>query len=153
MKRFMNKKAVAIGLAAGLALGAAGIAVATWSTTGSVSGNAKAYSNQTTTVTATVSPSAATNLYPGGTGAPLGFTVDNKNPYAISFSTWTSTDTITTSNETGCPGADWFSMAASGNVTGPAATSVPAGNSSTAGATNTNVTMDVNAPDACQASL
>jgi hypothetical protein len=40
MKRFINKKAVALGLAAGLALGVTGVAVAYWSSTGSGVGTA-----------------------------------------------------------------------------------------------------------------
>ncbi len=40
MKRFMNKKVAAIGLAAGLALGAAGIATAYWTSSGSGTGTA-----------------------------------------------------------------------------------------------------------------
>ncbi len=40
MKRFMNKKVVAIGLAAGMTLGAAGAAFAYFTTTGSGTGSA-----------------------------------------------------------------------------------------------------------------
>ena len=153
MKRFINKKVVAIGVAAGLVLGGAGAALAGWSTTGSGSGSAKASSNVTSAVMAVTSPSASAGLWPGGPGAALSFTVDNPNPYPVSFSTWTSTETISTSDPTNCPSSN-FLMAASGTVTGDASTDVPANTASASGvsgSTNADVlTMKSSAPDGCQ---
>ena len=50
MKRFMNKKVAAIGLAAGLALGAAGAAFAYFTTAGQGTGNASVGSSSHWTV-------------------------------------------------------------------------------------------------------
>ena len=78
MKRFMNKKVAAIGLAAGLALGAAGAAFAYWTTSGSGSGQA---TTQSSNGTLTLNVSAdSTNLYPGGS-APITITAYKQRHY------------------------------------------------------------------------
>jgi len=61
MKRFMNKKVAAIGLAAGLALGAAGAAFAYFQSTGNGTGSATVGSASTWSV---VKASSAGTLYP-----------------------------------------------------------------------------------------
>jgi hypothetical protein len=58
-----------------------GIAYATWSAVGSGSGTATAKSAVNITVAG--SPGTA-DLYPGGSGAVY-FTLDNTNPYAVTF--------------------------------------------------------------------
>jgi hypothetical protein len=63
MKRFMNKKVAAIGLAAGLVLGAAGAAFAYFTSTGSGTGSATVGSSANWTVGETGSPSGGP-LYP-----------------------------------------------------------------------------------------
>ena len=64
MKRFMNKKVAAIGLAAGLALGVGGAAFAYFNTTGAGDGSATTGS-ATALVISQVAP-AVTGLVPGG---------------------------------------------------------------------------------------
>jgi hypothetical protein len=63
MKRFMNKKVAAIGLAAGLALGAAGIAAAYFTSTGNGTGSA---SVGTATNWSVVQASSTGTMYPCG---------------------------------------------------------------------------------------
>jgi hypothetical protein len=77
MKRFMNKKVAAIGLAAGLALGAAGAAFAYWTANGQGSGTA---STGTTTPWAVVVTSDVSNsLTPGGPTETIAYTVTNNS--------------------------------------------------------------------------
>ncbi len=76
MKRFMNKKMAAIGLAAGLALGAAGAAFAFYTTTGSGTGTGTAGNAGSWTVGPVVL--AGTTIYPGqGSNAIVSDTVQN----------------------------------------------------------------------------
>ena len=73
MKRFMNKKVAAIGLAAGLALGAAGAAFAYYTSNGSGTGNVTAGSANSVTL-------AVTNVTlngPGGAAVPIPYTFTN----------------------------------------------------------------------------
>jgi hypothetical protein len=72
MKRFMNKKVAAIGLAAGLALGGAGAAFAYFTSTGSGPGSASVGSASTLTVTQTGSISGLT---PGSGAVPFTYTI------------------------------------------------------------------------------
>jgi hypothetical protein len=100
MKRFMNKKVAAIGLAAGITLGGAGAAFAFFTTTGGGTGtgavgnpsalvihqNSITYSNAT--------PPGEDALVPG-TSATVTFTVDNNATSnqqlgTISLASWTS---------------------------------------------------------------
>jgi hypothetical protein len=94
IKRFMNKKVVAIGLAAGITLGGAGAAFAYFTTTGSGSGGTTAGSASAVTLHAAI----AGNIVPGDGGQAVTFTADNSNSGAqevrtISFVSVTSTDT------------------------------------------------------------
>ena len=87
MKLFKSKKMVAVAAVVAVAAGATA-AYAVWSTTGSGSGSATASSNQTSTLTADASPAADANLYPGGPAVPVHFTINNPNPYAVTFTTF-----------------------------------------------------------------
>jgi len=77
MKRFMNKKVAAIGLASALALGAAGIAAAYWTSGGSGDGSGSVGS--TTNWTVTVSSDTTTSLTPGSGTEVLTYTVTNND--------------------------------------------------------------------------
>jgi hypothetical protein len=78
MKRFMNKKVIAIGLAAGLTLGIAGAAFAYFSDTGSGTGSGATGSPSTFTI-AQDSSTPATGLTPGGPTDQIAYTVTNPN--------------------------------------------------------------------------
>jgi hypothetical protein len=75
MKRFMNKKVVAIGLAAGITLGGAGAAFAYFTASGSGSGTA-AVGNASNVLVVTGTPDG-TALTPNGPGSVISFTVAN----------------------------------------------------------------------------
>ena len=82
MKRIMNKKVAAIGLAAGLALGAAGAAFAYWTTSGSGSGSAQTGTLSAVTITGTeTTPMVLDGAY------TLSLEIDNSaNTSPVSFS-------------------------------------------------------------------
>jgi hypothetical protein len=114
MKRFMNKKVVAVGLAAGLALGVAGAAFAYFSSTGSGTGSGLVGSTEAVTVNQTGivyngPGDAGTDLLPGAT-ATVSFSITNGggNQYvnAIHLASWTS-------DKAGCDSTDdpgWITM-------------------------------------------
>jgi hypothetical protein len=111
MKRFMNKKVVAIGLAAGLTLGAAGAAFAYFTTTGSGTGTGVVGTSSNLNINqASITYSNGANLVPSSS-AVVTFTVDNSASSAqylasISLASWTS-------NKTGCDSTDdpgWITM-------------------------------------------
>ena len=76
MKRFVSKKAAAVGVTAGLVLGLAGGAFAFWTQGGSGTGSATTGTTATITVNETTS---ATDLYPGGPAQALAGNFDNPN--------------------------------------------------------------------------
>ena len=77
MKRFMNKKVAAIGLAAGLALGAAGAAFAYFSSTGAGTGTA---SDGTSAGLDIAQTNTVSNIQPDGVTHEIDYTVTNNNP-------------------------------------------------------------------------
>jgi hypothetical protein len=83
MKRFMNKKVAAIGLAAGLALGAAGAAFAYFQTSGSGQGSTTAGTASTVTLQATI----AGAIVPGDGGQSVTFTATNLNSTSAKVTT------------------------------------------------------------------
>jgi hypothetical protein len=74
VKRFMNKKVAAIGLAAGLALGTAGAAFAYFSSTGSGSGSASTGSSTSVAISQT---NTVSGLLPGGPSQTIDYSVTN----------------------------------------------------------------------------
>jgi hypothetical protein len=74
MKRFMNKKVAAIGLAAGLTLGAAGAAFAYFTSSGTGGGSAQV---GTATNDIVVTGTETTPVFPGGATGTVTFTVAN----------------------------------------------------------------------------
>jgi len=117
-----------------------GVAVALWTANGSGPGEARALS----AVSLTVNGAAGTaDLYPGFTQGDIYFTVNNPNPYAVTFTSF-SVGTITTP-DAGCVGADNVTVAAG------AINIVVAANASNDGHSIPDVvTMIAGAPDACQ---
>jgi hypothetical protein len=115
MKRLMNKKVAAIGLAAGLALGVAGGAFAYFTSTGSGSGSGTVGSSTAVTVVQDSityngpSDGAPTSLKPGDTATvAFGITNPGGNEYvgSIHLASWTS-------DKAGCDSADdagWITM-------------------------------------------
>jgi hypothetical protein len=151
MKRFMNKKVVAIGLAAGLTLGAAGAAFAYFASSGSGTGTASTGSTANVTVVqdsiAYNGPGSLTSLTPGDT-ATVAFGITNpggeEHVASISLASWTSgspsTCSSTVSGESG-----WFTM-----PTVTVGQEFPNGTDETTGDTGTITFNNVNAPqDAC----
>jgi hypothetical protein len=79
MKRFMNKKVVAIGLAAGLALGASGAAFAYFTSTGTGTGSATTGSSAGLNI---AQVGSVTNLLPGAASQTIHYTVTNNTTSA-----------------------------------------------------------------------
>jgi hypothetical protein len=94
MKRFMNKKVAAIGLAAGLALGAAGAAFAYFNTTATGNGTAATGSATALTITQT---NAVTGLVPGGPAGTIALSIHNTAATAQTVGPITVTVTSVTS--------------------------------------------------------
>jgi len=106
MKRFMNKKVVAIGLAAGITLGGAGAAFAYWTTSGSGNGTATtASSNGTLALNVSA---VSTNLYPGGS-APVTITATNSGATDLQLTTvaFASLSVDSTHATAGCLATDY----------------------------------------------
>ena len=138
----MNRRTklfVALVTVAILALG--GIAYALWSATGTGSGNAKAR----TAITVDVNAATGTaDLYPGSTDGDIHFTLDNDNPYSITFDSFAA-GTITSDDEANCSqslvtvdDSGAISVAVGANATG------------TAGTIADVVSLDSSAGDLCQ---
>ena len=98
MKRFMNKKVVAIGLAAGLTLGAAGAAFAYFTTSGSGSGT----TNAGTAGTVSLSASIAGAIVPGDGGQTVTITADNTNATSATITTISGDTPLVTSSVPAC---------------------------------------------------
>jgi hypothetical protein len=115
MKRFMNKKVAAIGLAAGLALGAGGAAFAYFTSTGAGTGTGTVGSSSAVTVVQDSityngpSDGLGTSLKPGDTATvAFGITNPGGNEHvgAIHLASWTS-------DKTGCDSTSqptWITM-------------------------------------------
>lgn len=123
----------------------AGVAWAVWSATGTGSGAASTVSANAVTVSATT---GGADMWPGGPGGSLNFTVTNTNPYSVTF-TQVSYGTVTSSKPLDCP--------VSGNLivpTGQQALLVPlavaAHASATAASIPAAVTLSHGAGDGCQ---
>jgi hypothetical protein len=154
MSKFKNMKLrykIGAGVATGATLIAAGgLAFAAWTTSGSGSGSAIAYTNQTSTVTASAS-TADTSLWPGNTTATaLHFTVNNPNPYSVTFTTFsggsiTSVDGPHTT--AGCATSDFQLTGTSGNL--DSSVVALAGDTADAGSVSI-LEMKSTAPNACQ---
>jgi hypothetical protein len=133
-----------MGITTALVLGAliVSVAFAAWTSTGTGSGRAKSLSAQNSTVTART---GAADLYPGFTDGDLYFTVDNPNPYAVTFTSATF-GAVTSSDTTACPSAN---VTVDASASGLSLT-VPAGSTGTDLQINDVVNMLAAAPNGCQ---
>jgi hypothetical protein len=118
-----------------------GIAYAVWSANGTGSGQAEARSAVTVDVNAA---SGTADLWPGATDGDIHFTLDNTNPYAVTFTGFTA-GTITSSAPVLCP-SSLVTVDDAGGI------SVPVGANATnvAGVINGVVSLDHAATNACQ---
>ena len=78
MKRFISKKAVAVGLVLGLAVGLTGAAVAYWTSSGTGDGSGSSATG-TTNWTVSVDTITTNTLTPGGPTQTLHYSVKNKD--------------------------------------------------------------------------
>ena len=135
-----------------------GVAYAFWSSAGSGAGTSTAASAVTATVTAATTTEVG--LWPGNaTAVPLHFTVNNPNPYAVTYSTFS---TAAISNVVGGPLADATHTCGTGDfslvaTSGNLASAVPVGangtNASVAGTTANILKMNSTAGDGCQGAV
>jgi hypothetical protein len=134
-----RKKKVVIGIVTVVTLGA-GAAAALWSANGTGSGTARSVSAQNITVTAAT---GAADLYPGFNGGDVHFTLDNPNPYPVTFDAMTAG--AVSSSDPACP-------ATNVTVIGATGLSIPvaAGASNVVASIPNVVTMLGTAPDGCQ---
>jgi hypothetical protein len=114
MKRFMNKKVAAIGLASALALGAAGAAFAYFTTSGAGTGTGTVGTNSALVIhqaTITYSNAATDNALLPGTSATVTFTVDNNSSGQQQLGTISVASITTDAAHAGCDTAtnpSWF---------------------------------------------
>ena len=117
------KRILAVGLPL-VVIAATGIGYANWTQTATGSGTATAKSAVASTVTGVA---ATADLYPGSTGGVVSFSVNNPNPYPVTFTSMTpGAITVDAAHSAGC---------ASTNITVASATltlNVAAGGSGTA---------------------
>jgi hypothetical protein len=155
MKRFMNKKVAAIGLAAGLLLGVGGAAFA-YITGGSGTGSGTAAvtpSVPLTGLTASAVLSASGTLTPGGSAVATTVTVTDPYTYSVQFGrihiavntsgtpTWPAGCDIS-----GIPASAWFTV---GTDTTSAYTAVPGSGNTYTGPTVTMNDDQTNNQTAC----
>jgi hypothetical protein len=127
-------------LVVGLAL-VSGAAFALWSSSGTGSGTARALTATSVTVTAAA---GAADLYPGFASGNVYFTLNNTNPYAITFTSMAA-GTVVSSNPAACPATNVTVGGASG-----LSLAVAAGATSVTQSINGVVSMVAAAPDGCQ---
>lgn len=138
--------AFVIGLGGGAAFGY-------FTSTGSATGHAATGSAHAITVTAVTSPGADANLFPGGSGVAVHFTVNNPNSYAVSFTGWSGAalSGVTPAGSNTCTTSD-FQIAASSGAFGPSLT-IPANTPSSPGVSgmaNGVVELKSTAENGCQ---
>jgi hypothetical protein len=85
--------------------------------TGSGTAHATTYTSVAITATAVSAPTADVNLYPGGPGVAVKFTVNNPNPYAVTFTGWSGAtlSAVTPVGANTCTTGDFQIAAASGS--------------------------------------
>jgi len=138
-----KRKFVVLAAATALLTLGAGIAFAAWTATGEGTGRATATGAAVVTVNVA---SGAPDLYPGFDAGDLYFTLDNPNPYPVTFTAMVpGPGGIVSSDELNCPGSDNVTIVPTSGIT----VAVDA-ESTTAASIPDVVGMDVDAPDACQ---
>ncbi|HEY3671330.1 MAG TPA: hypothetical protein VGN51_10385 [Acidimicrobiia bacterium] len=136
-----KKLFVALASVAVLVLG--GIAYAAWTADGS--GTGKAHARDAIVVGVNAATGTA-DLYPGVTDGDIHFTLDNDNPYAVTFTGFTA-GMITSSAPVACP-ASLVTVDDTSPISVPVA--VAAGASGSAGEIDGVVSLDHAALDGCQ---
>ena len=131
----------------------AGGAYAYFTSHGSGTGSAATGSALGITATAAASPGANPNLYPGGPGVAVNFTVNNPNPYPVSFTGWSGATLsgVTPVGSNTCTTGDFQIAAASGSF--GSALNIPANTSSSPGVSGTAngvVQLTTSAQNGCQ---
>jgi hypothetical protein len=160
MKRFMNKKVVAIGLAAGLTLGAAGAAFAYFTSTGDGTGSASV--GTSTGWNVAVTSDSTNTLLPGSGSETLTYTVTNEsngaqalNAVTPSFKTDSSGDVLANGTPVvGCL-ASWFTVTNNNDESPALLTSIASGHTTTGtvtvtmqdSLTNQDVCKNIAGPD------
>jgi hypothetical protein len=135
----LKKKVAVVGVAVGAVIGG-NMAYAAWTANGSGSGNAQALSAQSVTVTART---GTADLYPGVTAGDVFFTLNNTNPYSVTFTSMTS-GTVSSGASGACASTNVTAIGATGlSITVP-------GNSTLDASIPDVVTMVAGAPDGCQ---
>jgi hypothetical protein len=136
-----SKFIVVVAGALGIAAVAAAVAYAAWSGTGTGSGRARA----TTAVAVTITPSNGTaDLYPGFTGGDVSFTLNNTNPYSITFTSMTAGAVTVDAGHPSCPAGSVTVAPATGlSLVSAPGTSGPLSIADV-------VSMSSTAPDGCQ---
>lgn len=135
MRRFVVTAAFSAG-----ALGV-GVAVAAWTANGTGDTQARSLSAQELTVSAR---SGTADLYPGFVNGDVFFSVNNTNPYPVTF-TSASFGTVTSSDLVNCPSSNVTVDATASGLS----LSVPANGSADLSIADV-VTMIAAAPDGCQ---
>lgn len=143
--RTRNKRAwwVSVGILTVSMLLAAGLGYALWNASGSGPGTASSISAGTITVAAST---GAADLYPGFADGDLYFTLDNPNPYPVTFTTATP-GSLSTTSPAGCAAATYLAL-----DPGPWTVSITvAANAVAQPASIADVVqMSAGAPDGCQ---
>jgi hypothetical protein len=135
-----SKKAVAAFVVTAIGM-VAGIGFATWTSDGDGQGRARAVTAQPVTVTAVSGPA---DLFPGALDGDVHFTLTNPNPYDVVFEAMTPGE-ITSSNQVNCSAAN-IDVVGAGGLSLP----VAAGDTSDPLSIADVVSMDADAPEACQ---
>ena len=149
-----RRSLVLLGATVALVVGlSGGAAFAYFASTGSGTGHTTAGSAQAITVTAVSSPGADSNLYPGGPGVAVHFTVNNPNSYPVSFTGWSGAalSGVVPAGSNTCTMSD-FQIATSTGAFGPLLT-VPANTPSSSGVSGTAngvVELKSTAENGCQ---
>lgn len=141
-----SKRITALGTATVAVMGA-GVAVAAWTASGSGTGASQALTAVASTVTA---DTATASLYPGGPAGAVFFTIDNKNPYNVSFDKITAISVVS-DNTTACPASKISVPTVPAGGLAITAVNVPA-NTTTAVSKSIPglVSLDASALDGCQ---
>ncbi|MGH9039461.1 MAG: hypothetical protein ACRDZ3_04450 [Acidimicrobiia bacterium] len=138
----ISKKLVAVGVVVG-SLAVAGVGYAYWSASGT--GSAGATTTEAVDSTVTASATLEDGLWPGGPTVPVHFSVNNENPYSVTFDSF---DTPVIQDPAGdCSASDFALVSVTDNLLDDPVV-VAAGDSESGSASILRMVED--APDACQ---
>lgn len=140
MKRLFSRRGA---VTTALVLGAliVSVAIAAWTSDGTGPGRAAAIDAEGLTITART---GTADLYPGNISGDVYFTVENPNPYAVTY-TLATFGTVTSSDTTACPSLNVTTL-----PTAVVDLTVPANSAGTDLQIDDVVTMLLTAPDGCQ---